>query len=249
MPTEPYKLRYVPVGTREYSKSQESTCKGECSVQFTGLKPEPYQVILKSPEGKEGQCEKTRRIIGTPVAPKFWPVNLSAPTISGKPATETKKLRLGQTLTAAHGEWSNEPTFTYQWLRCEGNGEAGASEEFGSECEPITTNKGPATGETYEVQAQDVSRTIAVKVEAENASGSSVAVSEPELVLAEDEESEPPFPIPIEPPTLSGTAVEGQTLTVHQASWENSPTAIEDRWFRCKGATKKASVQPAERSR
>ena len=237
VPSEPYKLRYVPVGTREFSKSQESSCKGECSVQFTGLKPEPYQVILKSPEGKEGH-EKTRRIIGTPVAPKFWPANLSAPTISGKPATETKKLRLGQTLTAAHGEWSNEPTFTYQWLRCEGNGEAGASEEFGSECEPITTGKGPATGETYEVQPQDVSRTIAVKVEAKNASGSSVAVSEPELVLAETEESEPPFPAPIEPPTLSGTAVEGQTLTVHQASWENSPTGIEDRWFRCKGATK-----------
>ncbi len=144
--TEPYKLRYVPVGTREFSKSQESSCKGECSVQFTGLKPEPYQVILKSPEAREGR-ERTRRIIGTPVAPKSWPSELSPPTISGKPATETtKKLRLGQTLTAAHGEWSNEPTFTYQWLRCEGNGEAGASEELGSECEPITTGKGPATG-------------------------------------------------------------------------------------------------------
>ncbi len=238
VPSEPYKLRYVPVGTREYSKSQESSCKGECSVQFTGLKPEPYEVILKSPEGKEGR-EKTRRIIGTPVAPKTWPSDLSPPTISGKPATETtKKLRLGQTLTAAHGEWSNEPTFTYQWLRCEGNGEAGASEELGSECEPITTGKGPATGETYEVQPQDVARTIAVKVEAKNASGSSVAVSQPELILAENEESEPPFPTPVSPPTLSGTAVEGNTLTVHHGTWENSPTALEDKWYRCKGANK-----------
>ena len=172
MPSEPYKLRYVPVGTREFSKTQEGSCKGECSVQFTGLKPQPYEVILKSPEGREGR-EKTRRIIGTPVV---------AEILAGQPVPahhqrqpgdgNGQKLRLGQTLTAAHGEWSNEPTqFTYQWLRCEGNGEAGASEELGSECEPITTGKGPATGETYEVQPQDVSRTIAVKVEAKNASG------------------------------------------------------------------------------
>jgi len=231
VPAEPYKVRYVPVGTREYSKSQEGKCKGECSLQFTGLKPEPYEVILKTPEGREGR-EKTRRIIATPVAAKSWPANLSPPTISGAPATETKKLRLGQTLTASPGSWSNEPSFSYQWLRCEGNGEAGSSEELGSECEPI------ATGETYEVQPQDVSRTIEVKVEAKNVAGSSVAVSQPELILASEEESEPDFPTPLEAPTLTGSAVEGQTLTAHHGSWENSPTAFEDKWFRCKGANK-----------
>ncbi len=34
--TEPYKLRYVPVGTREFSKTQESTCKGECTRETHG---------------------------------------------------------------------------------------------------------------------------------------------------------------------------------------------------------------------
>ena len=47
----------------------------------------------------------------------------------------------------------------------------GACEELGTECEPITIGKDPATGETYEVQSQDVSRTIIVDVEAKNASG------------------------------------------------------------------------------
>ena len=82
---EPYKLRYRPVGTREFGKTQEGNCKGPCSLPLTGLKAEPYEVILKSPEGREGH-EKTRRIIGTPKSGKSWPANTSAPTISGKPA-------------------------------------------------------------------------------------------------------------------------------------------------------------------
>ncbi|HTY97395.1 MAG TPA: IPT/TIG domain-containing protein, partial [Solirubrobacteraceae bacterium] len=177
--------------------------------------------------------------IGTPVAPKSWPASLSPPTISGSPHTETGKLRLGQTLTVSPGTWSGSPTqFTYQWLRCEGNGEAGANEELGTECEPITTGKGAATGETYEVQPQDVSRTIAVKVEAKNAAGQTVAVSEPQLILAAEEESEPSYPTLTALPTVTGMAVEGQTLTAHHGSWENSPTTLEDKWYRCKGVTK-----------
>jgi alpha-tubulin suppressor-like RCC1 family protein len=238
VPAEPYKVRYRPVGTREFSKLQEGSCKGECTLQFTGLKPQPYEVILKNPEGREGR-EKTRRIVGTPTAPASWPANTSLPTIAGSPAIETAKLRLGQTLTVSPGSWSNKPTqFKYQWLRCEGNGEAGSSEELGSECEPITTGKGPATGETYEVQSRDVARTIAVRVEAKNGAGSSAAVSQPELILALEEESEPDYPTPIQAPTLSGSAVQGQTLTAHHGSWENSPTEFEDKWFRCKAPSK-----------
>ena len=164
----------VPVGTREFSKTQEGSCKGECSVRnFTGLKPEPYEVILKSPEGREGR-EKTQERSSPPRCRRN-PGRRTSPRPPSPGARRRKpaKLRLGQTLTASPGSWSGSPTqFLYQWLRCEGNGEAGSSEELGSECEPITTSKGPATGETYEVQPQDVSRTIAVKVEAKNASGS-----------------------------------------------------------------------------
>ncbi len=104
---------------------------------------------------------------------------------------------------------------------------------------PSRPAKARRQGETYEVQAQDVSRTIAVKVEAKNASGSErggvAAGTDPG---AENEESEPSFPTPISPPALSGTAVEGHTLTVQQGSWESSPTALEDKWYRCKGANK-----------
>ena len=57
------------------------------------------------------------------------------------------------------------------------------------------------------------------------------------ILAAGEEESEPPYPTFIAAPTITGAAVEGDTLTVHQGSWENSPTSFEDKWFRCKGAT------------
>jgi alpha-tubulin suppressor-like RCC1 family protein len=241
---ENYKLRDRPVGTRNFSKTIEGSCKGECEQHLTELKPEPYEVSLKIPlEGREKK-EKVRKIIATPLPPKNWPANLTLPTISGSPATETGKLRQGQTLKASTGTWSNSPSsFTYQWLRCEGNGEAGTNEEFGSECEPILVGaeKKPATGETYEVQTPDVTFTVEVRVEAKNVHGASAALSSPELILASEEETEPPYPTLISAPTITGSAIEGHLLTAQHGSWENSPTAFEDKWFRCKGVTKEGA--------
>ncbi len=236
---EPYTLRDRPVGTKEFGKTLEGSCKSPCSLPLTGLRAQPYEVVLKSPEAKEGK-EKRRKIIGTPRSGKGWPSNTAAPAISGSPVLETGKLRQGQTLTVSQGSWTNSPThFSYQWLRCEGYGEAGTSEELGTECEPITVGneKIPATGETYEVQAQDVAHTIIAAVEARNASGASTAVTTPEVILAGGEEYEPPYPTFTQRPTITGAAVEGDTLTAHHGSWENSPTSFQDKWFRCHGKT------------
>ncbi len=232
---EAYKLRDRPVGTREFGKTLEGNCKSPCSLPLAALKAQPYEVVLKNPEGKEGR-EKIRKIIGTPKSGKGWPSNTSAPTISGSPGIETGKLRLGQTLTVTQGTWTNSPNqFSYQWLRCEGYGEAGASEELGTECEPITVGKELATHQTYELQSQDVARTIIATVEARNASGVSTAVTTPEVILASGEESEPPYPTFAQRPTITGAAVQGDTLTVHRGVWENSPTSFQDKWFRCHG--------------
>ena len=49
-------------------------------------------------------------------ATQVAPVNTTAPTISGT-------AKVGQTLTAGDGTWSNTPTsYAYQWLRCNGGG-------------------------------------------------------------------------------------------------------------------------------
>ncbi len=237
LPSSKYKLRYVPVGTREFSAPEEGTCHSPCEIDLGGLRPEPYQVTLKTPEGREGR-EKIRRIQRTPLPAAGAPVNISQPTVSAAPATETGKLQERQTLTAAPGEWSNQPTsFTYTWLRCSGLGEDGVDEEEGTECEPITggPQQAPVTTSSYETGPADVGRTIAVAVRATNAQGWSVASSEAELVLQQGEETEPPPPQPITPPTLSGVGVEGRQLTAHRGSWENEPLSYEERWFHCKG--------------
>lgn len=229
---EPYKLRDRPVGSREFSKTIEGTCKkAPCSATLKGLKPEPYEVTLKTPEGREG-AEHTRKAFATPLPPPGWPVETSAPSISGSPATETGSLDYGQTLTPEAGTWTNGPnTFSYTWLRCSGLGEAGVAEEVGSECETA------ATGSSYVVAQQDIGRSLILLVEAKNGSGMSKAVSLPQIVLAEGEDSEPPYPTPISPPTISGVAVQGHKLTLHRGSWESSPVRYEDSWYRCRGRT------------
>ncbi len=237
VPSSAYKLRYRPAGTREFSSPEEADCHAPCEAQLTELRPEPYEVTLKTPEGREGR-EKIRHLQSTPLPAQGAPVNTSPPTLSGSPATETGKLDEGQTLTAEPGSWTNHPTgFTYAWLRCSGLGENGVSEEEGTECEPITSGpeETPVTTSTYKPGPADVAGTIAVEVRATNAHGFSIASSEPELVLRRGEESEPPPPQFITPPTLSGVAVEGRQLTAHRGVWENEPLSYEEKWFRCKG--------------
>ncbi len=86
------------------------------------------------------------------------PVNSSPPTITGSPTQD-------QTLTAGPGTWSGNPTFAYQWLRCD---------SAGGNC---TTIAGAATT-TYLIQAGDVDATIRVRVTATNSNGQNVATSD-----------------------------------------------------------------------
>ena len=94
VPSTAYKLRYRPAGTREFSVPEEAHCHAPCEVTLTGLRPEPYEVTLKSPEGREGR-EKIRRVKRTPLPASGAPVNTTPPTVTGAPATETGKLAAG----------------------------------------------------------------------------------------------------------------------------------------------------------
>lgn len=89
----------------------------------------------------------------------YAPTNTAAPTISGTAQT-------GQTLTAAPGNWSSDttPSFKYQWVACDAQG---------NNCASISG----ATTQTYAVQNANVGKTIRVTVTATNSSGSSSATS------------------------------------------------------------------------
>jgi hypothetical protein len=140
------------------------------------------------------------------------PVNTSPPTIAGT-------AQVGQTLTAGNGTWSNAPTsFAYQWLRCNGGGNSCA-------------NVANATQQTYTLTGADAGSTMRVRVTATNADGSTAAQSEQTAVVAPATSSAAPKNTA--PPTISGTAKVGQTLTANEGTWTGNPTAYGFQWQRC----------------
>ena len=43
-------------------------------------------------------------------------------------------------------------------------------------------------------------------------------------------------PVNTSPPTITGTAAVGETLTAQNGTWDNVPTTFEYRWLRCNAA-------------
>lgn len=136
------------------------------------------------------------------------PVSISPPAISGSVVQ-------GQTLTETHGGWSDSPSsYAYQWLRCN---------VVGGGCAPIPG----ATSPTYATTQVDLGSTIAVQEIASNFYGpSSPASSQATSVIGAP-------PAASGPPTISGIALQGETLTEGHASWANSPAEYSYQWRRC----------------
>jgi hypothetical protein len=98
-------------------------------------------------------------------ASQVVPSNQSPPTLSGD--TE-----VGKTLTANAGRWTGtEPiTFVYRYQRCDRNG---------ANC----FTGGSTTQRRYELTAEDLGKTIRVRVTATNSDGSTNATSAPTAVI------------------------------------------------------------------
>ena len=142
------------------------------------------------------------------------PVNTGPPSIGGI-------AQRGQTLTEHHGSWTNQPTgYSYQWLSCD---------SAGANCTPIAG----ATSQTYTPIGDDVGHTLAVAEIATNAGGDGApATSGPTAVVL------PAPPVNRTLPGISGTAQQGQTLSVQQGAWTNDPTSYAEQWLRCDSAGK-----------
>jgi hypothetical protein len=143
------------------------------------------------------------------VASAAAPANTAAPTISGTPKS-------GQKLTASNGTWSNNPTsFTYQWQRCASDARS---------CGDITG----ATSQSYTASSGDVGHALRVVVTASNADGKSSATS-----AATDPINGANGPTNSVRPTVSGSAVVGETLRVSNGSWSPTATSFARQWQQC----------------
>jgi hypothetical protein len=141
------------------------------------------------------------------------PSNTSLPTISGSTA-------VGKTLTASPGTWSGTApiTFKYQWLRCDSKGNNCAS----------------LVGETSNsrlLSPDDAGHRMRVRVTASNSSGSASATSNPTAVVSGGGSG---APVNTAEPTISGAAVQGQTLQADHGTWSGStPITYKYQWLRC----------------
>ena len=150
----------------------------------------------------------TKTVAAAPPPP---PTNSALPAISGTTVE-------GDTLSASTGTWSNNPTsYTYQWEDCDTTGET---------CTAI----GGATSPTRELTAGDVGHTLRVLVSATNAGGSANASSTATKTVAA---APPPPPTNSALPAISGTTVEGDTLSASTGTWSNNPTSYTYQWEDC----------------
>ena len=109
-PSEPYKLRYRPVGTREFSENpgrqlqrrMQPAVHGPETAALRSDPEEPRRQRRPRKDQQDHRHAEVRRNAGRPTS--------SRAHHQRQPRDETGKLRLGQTLTVAHGAWTNSPT-------------------------------------------------------------------------------------------------------------------------------------------
>jgi hypothetical protein len=137
-----------------------------------------FRVIASNADGSTTSASNPTARVQPATGGGAVPNNTARPTITGDP-------RVGQTLTANDGTWSNNPTsFAYQWQRCD--------------IDAIVCGSVPgATGKTYGVRAADVGFRVRVQVTARNSSGAGTATSAASSIV------QPATPITSRRPTMS----------------------------------------------
>jgi hypothetical protein len=113
----------------------------------------------------------------------------------------------GSVLTASTGTWSGDDPITFSYVWSDGQ-----------------------TGTTATLSATDVGQSVTVTVTAVNAFGQASATSATVGPVL------PPAPVKGTAPVISGTAQQGNMLSVSAGTWSNNPTGFTYIWEDCDGS-------------
>lgn len=171
-------------------------------------------ITASNADGTASALSDATTVVTAGGVPKFT----GEPRISGSPV-------VGQRLSASNGSWTGDQpmTLAFQWVRCGADG----GKADGSNC----TNVSGATGTTYLLTSAEAGARIRVRVTATNASGAQTAASNPTAAVKAT------APVNTQAPTVSGSMVEGQTVTVSPGTWSGAASiTFRYQWLRCNSA-------------
>ena len=217
--------------TYSYSWSRCSDALSDCTVVSTAATYQlsasdigGYILLSQSATATNAGGSTTATATSAPFGPITTPTppppppappdpGSAVPTISGTP-------QLGEILTAAPVSMSNDPSYSYQWLRC-----------AGQSCTAIPG----ATGTTYGPAAADLGDALVFSETGTNAGGSGYAQSKKTAPVTA---APPPAPTSLAAPSISGPTTSGSTLTAVPGLWAGTGYRYSYAWARCNSSLK-----------
>jgi PKD domain len=180
---------------------------------FSSAGTKYVRLVVTDAAGQTATVEHNVVVASEPPPPPTPPTNVTAPSVSGT-------AQVGQILNASNGTWSGSApmSYAYQWRDCD---------SAGANCLIIPG----AITSTYTLTVGDLGHTVRAVVTATNAGGAASATSAPTATVV----AVPPPSAPVNTvlPVISGSAIEGQTLSASQGTWSGSPTSYAYQWEDC----------------